>query len=195
MTMSGAPAIRARACPVRGDAGTSLVETLVAMMILTVALLALARVFVLGMGHMATSSADVVAREKAREAIESVSAARDTRVITWAQIRNFAGGGGGGVFLDGPQALRGIPGSEGDGLVNTADDGGLPLESIVAPGADGILGTADDVRIPLNGFTREIEIRDIAGSPALRQLRVIIRYRVGDQTRTYTLTTFVSAFS
>ena len=30
----------------------------------------------------------LIAREKAREAIESVHTARDTRVITWAQIRN-----------------------------------------------------------------------------------------------------------
>jgi hypothetical protein len=195
MTMSGSLAVRVPRRPLRDHAGISLVEALVSMMILTVALLALARVFVTGMGHMATSSADVVAREKAREAVESVHTARDTRVITWAQIRNVAGGGGGGVFLDGPQALRGVPGNEGDGLVNTADDAGLPLENIVAPGADGLLGTSDDVRTPLNGFTREIEIRDVAGSPALRQLRVVVRYQVGSQTRTFTLTTFVSAFS
>jgi hypothetical protein len=176
----------------RSDSGISLAETMVAMGILTVGLLALAQVFVAGMAHMATSSADVIAREKAREAVESVHTARDTRVISWAQIRNVASGG---VFLNGPQPLRGVPGSEGDGLVNTADDAGLPAETIVAPGPDGVLGSDDDIRSPLNGFTREIEIQDIAGSPALRQLRVILRYRVGNQARTYTLTTFVSSFS
>jgi prepilin-type N-terminal cleavage/methylation domain-containing protein len=177
------------------EAGFTLAETLVAMVILTVGLMGLLQVFVLGMAHMASSSAEVLAREKAREAVESVHTARDTRVITWAQIRNVAGGGGGGIFLDGPQRLRGIPGNDGDGLVNTADDAGLPAQAVVTPGPDGILGTADDVRTPLTNFTREIEIRDIAGQPSLRQVRVIVRYQVGSLTRTYTLTTFVSSFS
>jgi prepilin-type N-terminal cleavage/methylation domain-containing protein len=174
------------------DRGFSLIETVVAMMLLTFCLMTLAQVFVLGMSHMSTSSYDIIAREKAREAVESVHTARDTRIITWAQIRNVANGG---VFLDGARPLRGVPGNEGDGLVNTADDNGLPMQSIVAPGPDQVLGTGDDVSTPLTTFTRELEIRDIAGSPALRQLRVIIRYRVGNQTRTYTLTTFVSSFS
>jgi prepilin-type N-terminal cleavage/methylation domain-containing protein len=177
------------------EAGFTLAETLIAMAIMTVGLMGLLQVFVLGMAHMASSSADVLAREKAREAVESVHAARDTRVVTWAQIRNVAGGGGGGIFLDGPQMLRGIPGNDGDGLVNTADDAALPLQAVVAPGPDGILGNSDDVRTPLRNFTREIEIRDIAGQPSLRQVRVIIRYQVANLNRTYTLTTFVSSFS
>lgn len=177
------------------EAGFTLAETLVAMVIMIVGLMGLLQVFVLGMAHMASSSADVIAREKAREAVESVHTARDTRVVTWAQIRNAVGGGGGGIFLDGPRALRGIPGNDGDGLVNTADDAGLPLQVVVAPGPDGILGNSDDVRTPLGNFTREIEIRDIAGQPSLRQIRVIIRYQLGSLSRSYTLTTFVSSFS
>jgi prepilin-type N-terminal cleavage/methylation domain-containing protein len=177
------------------EAGFTLAETLIAMVILTVGLMGLLQVFVLGMAHMASSSAEVLAREKAREAVESVHTARDTRVITWAQIRNVAGGGGGGIFLDGPQPLRGIPGNEGDGLVNTADDAGLPMQAVMTPGPDGNLGTADDIQTPLTNFTREIEIRDVAGQPALRQVRVIVRYQVGGVSRTYTLTTFVSSFS
>ena len=58
------------------------------MSILTVGLLGLAQAFYLGMQHMSTSSANLIAREKAREAVESVHTARDTRTITWAQIRN-----------------------------------------------------------------------------------------------------------
>ena len=122
----------------KDDAGFTLLETLVAMLILVFGLLALAQAFVIGMTHMASSSFDVIAREKAREAVESVHTARDTRTIVWAQIRNV---GRGGVFLDGAQALRGVPGSEGDGLVNTADDTSLPEQVIVTPGPDQILGT------------------------------------------------------
>ena len=83
--------------------GFSLIETVIAMGILATGLLSLAGVFVLGLRNLAGSSANLIAREKAREAVESVHTARDTRVITWAQIRNVAHGG---VFLDGAQPLR-----------------------------------------------------------------------------------------
>jgi hypothetical protein len=69
----------------------------------------------------------------------------------------------------------------------------------VQPGPDHILGSADDVRVPLDRFRRQIEITDImngaAVDPNLRQLRVVITYPVGRWTRTYTITTFISAIS
>jgi prepilin-type N-terminal cleavage/methylation domain-containing protein len=174
-----------------GEAGFSLIEVLLAMGILATGLLSLAGVFTLGMRNLAGSSYNLLAREKAREAVESVHTARDTRVITWAQIKNVANGG---VFVDGPQPLR-MPGP--DGLVNTADD--LGVEVTMGPGADNKLGTADDIATPLNAFTREIDIDELltAGvpNPSLRQLTVTITYQVGGATRTYRLTTFVSSIS
>lgn len=174
----------------RGASGFTLIEAVVAMAILAVGLLGLAQAFYLGMRHMSTSSANLIAREKAREAVESVHTARDTRTITWAQIRNVSNGG---VFLDGPQDLHG---AGADGLVNTADDAGEPLESIRDPGPDGILGDADDVVTPLVGFQREIQILELDPvNPDLREVRVTITYRVGPQRGKYTLRTFISAFS
>jgi prepilin-type N-terminal cleavage/methylation domain-containing protein len=179
--------------PSRGEAGFSLIETVIAMAILATGLLSLAGVFASGLRNLAGSSYGLTAREKAREAVESVHTARDTRVITWAQIRNVADLG---VFEDGPQPLR-MPGL--DGLVNTADDRVEPLEAMVATGADNVLGTADDVLMPLTSFTREIAITELltAGvpSPNLRQLRVTIRYMVGAAQRSYVLTTYVSSIS
>jgi prepilin-type N-terminal cleavage/methylation domain-containing protein len=174
------------------DAGFTLIETVVALGILTVALLSLAGMFTLGLKHMAGSSSSLVAREKAREAVESVHTARDTRTITWAQIRNT---GQGGVFDDRALPLN-TPGD--DGLVNTSDDGSL--EQLRAPGADYVLGTSDDVLIPLNDFTRQVLITDITDAngvvnPNLRQIRVIVNYKVNGAWRTYTLTTFISSFS
>ena len=58
---------------------------------------------------------------------------------------------------------------------------------MITPGPDGLLGTADDQRTPLDGYTREIEIRDIG--PNLRQIRVIVRYRSDGGNREYVLTT------
>src|SRR5688500_1706849 len=74
--------------PRDNEAGFSLIEMLTAMTLLAIGLLGLAQVFYVGVVIAATSSAQLVAREKAREAIESVHTARDTRTITWAEIRN-----------------------------------------------------------------------------------------------------------
>ena len=173
------------------DEGFSLVETLVAMGILATGLLTLAGVFVVGMRSLAASSPSLMAREKAREAIESVHTARDTGVIAWDQIRNAPSG----VFLTGERSLT-TPGN--DGLVNTADDG--PVEEQKNPGHDGILGTADDVILPLTSYTREIQITNLTDANGavdlnLRQVRVTVKYLVAGQWRTYTLTTFISSFA
>ena len=160
------------------------------MSVLAVGLLGLAQAFYVGMAHAAMSSVNLVAREKAREAVESVHSARDTRTVTWAQIRNV---GAGGVFLDGDQPLY-AAGS--DGLINTSDDEAAGVETQRDPGPNGILGDTDDVLTPLFGFRREIEIRELEpANPDLRELVVTIRYQSGQVQRRYTLRTLVSAFS
>jgi prepilin-type N-terminal cleavage/methylation domain-containing protein len=174
------------------EKGFSLIETMIAMAILATGLLSLAGVFAMGLNQLATSTPNLIAREKAREAVESVHTARDTRVITWAQIRNVADGG---VFVDEPTQLR-QPGN--DGLVNTGDDG--DVEDMLGPGDDNRLGTQDDTRTPMDTYTRQIQITEILDgqgqpNPSLRRLRVIISYRVGSAQRTYTLTTFISSIS
>ena len=171
--------------PQSNQSGFSLIDTLLGMVILGGGLLSLALAFSQGMIIMSTSHYHEIAKQKASEAVESVTTARDTRVITWAQIRNV---GNGGVFLDGPQPLR-DPGA--DGLVNTADDGAV--ESEILPGPDGLLSTADDVVYQLNAFTREIKITDLAQN--LRQIQVTVTYTVGGLARTYQLVTYISSFA
>jgi prepilin-type N-terminal cleavage/methylation domain-containing protein len=158
-----------------GERGFSLVEVIVAMFILTAGLLPLVWLFATGVQRMTASTPMLLAREKAREAIESVHAARDTGQASWASIRNAADGG---VFLDGAQAIR-HPGN--DGLVNTSDDG--------------------SIEIPVAEFTREIDInplnRDGGGGvdPNLREVRVVVRYKVYGAWRNYVMTTYISKYS
>ena len=181
-----------------GERGFTLVEVMVSILILSVGVLALVQVYASGMAMMSTSQWDVIAKEKASEAVESVFTARDTRVLLWAQIRNVVGAAGdGGVFLDGPQPMYSVCTTApiNDGLMNTADDNRCPLESIVSPGPDNALATADDIIQPLSNFQREIRIRDIPGNVNLRQLDVIVTYRVGRMQRNYTLSTFISSFA
>ena len=134
-----------------GEEGFSFVEVITAMLILTAGLLPLVGLFTMGVQRITASTPMLLAREKAREAIESVHAARDTGTAAWATIQNVSSGG---VFLDGNQAIK-HPGN--DGLVNTADDGAI--------------------EVPVAEFTREIDINplinDMTGAvdTALREVR------------------------
>jgi hypothetical protein len=184
--------------------GFSQIEVLVAMFLLTGALLGLAQVFLLGLAHNSTSSAGLVAREKAREAVESVHAARDARTVEWRQIRNATArmcpgvnqppgwDGAGGLFVDGEQP-DGLHVAGADGLVNTEGDEDGPLERVAHPGPDGLFGTNDDFRQELREYDREVWICD--RSLSLREIRVTVTYRVGSIQQRYQLVTYVSNYS
>ena len=132
---------------------------------------------------------DVIVTQKAMEAVEAVFSARDARKLTWTQINNTTVTGG--IFLVGPQQLK-VAGN--DGLVNTSDDGAI--ETITLPGKDQTLDTSDDQTVALSSFTREIKIADVANeSGQLRSIRVTVTYRNGASIRSYTLTSFISAYS
>ena len=172
--------------------GFSLAETVIALGVLTTGVIGAAGVLALGMQNLSSSPADVVVTQKAAEAIEAVFIARDSHKVVWSQIRNVTGvSNDGGVFVDGPQPLK-QPGL--DGLVNTADDGAI--ETSVLPGRDQLLGTGDDMVVTLNGYTREIQVRDVPNENGqLRTITVTITYQNGPTKRTYTLTTLISAYS
>jgi type II secretory pathway pseudopilin PulG len=173
----------------RVDAGFTLIEVLIALIIIIIGVISLAGAVATAARLLTGSQEQLIATQRAAEAIESVFKARDNRVLAWAQIRNVVGAGAdNGVFLDGPRDVR-DPGP--DGLVNTADDGAV--ETIVKPGPDNQLGTGDDEVIALFGFTREIEIRDISAN--LRQIRVIVRFRASTGPTQYVLTTYISSYA
>lgn len=172
--------------------GFTLLETMIAMIVLGVGVLGLAALLGDSLAYMGSSQADFIAQQKAAEAIETVFTARDTQEVTWANIQNVSAGG---VFLDGAQTVL-DPGP--DGLVGTAADAGASPSSIIQPGPDGILGTADDVVIPLSStyqMKRQILITAITNETAVREIQVIMTYRSGKFNKTYTLTTFISQYS
>ena len=173
--------------------GFSLAETVIALGVLTTGILGAAAVLATGMQNLSSSPADVVTTQKAAEAVEAVFSARQSGKLTWTQIKNVVGASGndGGIFLDGPQPLK-LPGN--DGLVNTSDD--TTVETVTLPGKDQQLNTTDDQVITLSDFTREIMIRDLTGENGqLRSIVVTITYKNGATSRTYTLTTYISAYS
>ncbi len=167
--------------------GFTLIETMIAIFVLAFGLLSLAMVFVEGITFRSVAKYDLIAKEKAAQAVESIFTARDTGTITWAQIQNVSNGG---IFRN--EALPLVhPGP--DGLVNTADDDPTRPDTIVDPGPDGILGNADDVVVVLGNFTRQIVITP--RSATLRQIQVILQYQAGRLPRTYTLNTLISQFN
>lgn len=179
----------------RTDAGFSLLESVFAIGILSVGALGMAGVFASGMQKTISSPGEVMATQKAGEAIESVFSARDSHQITWAQLQNDDHGG---IFKHGPQPMT----TDGpDGVVGTADDG--PVETITLPGPDQRLGTPDDKIQTLSDFTREIKIEDVCEqgrscAPSdinLRSITVTITYKAGATTRSYSLTALISTFA
>jgi prepilin-type N-terminal cleavage/methylation domain-containing protein len=184
-------------CRQRGSqqSGFTLLEAMIAIVILSVGMLSLAAVYAQGILVANMTQMDYIAEKKAEEAVETIFAARDSKILAWTNIRNVTGAGGpnDGVFLPGPQPLL-APGL--DGLYGTADDNAaVPDVVIVGPGADGILGTADDVVMPLTNMTRTIDIVDVAGEGSLRQITITMTYTVASKTQQYTLVSFISQFS
>lgn len=175
----------------RLPAGFTLIEAMISIIILSFGVLSLAGIYAQGIMYASLTQYDYIAEKKAEEAVETIFTARDTKVLSWAQIQNVAQGG---VFINGPQPLL-DPGP--DGLVGTADDNvNLPDSIIIGPGPDGILGTADDVVVNLNPWmNRTIAISAVTGETNLRQITITINYQVGKIQRSYTLISYISAFA
>ena len=183
----------------RSEAGFTLVEAMVAGIVLAVGVLSVFSLFAYSLSTLQSAQEDLIAREKAKEGLEGVFSARDSAQITFDQIENISNGG---IFVDGFMLIYDPPGA--DGIPNTADDAtsaNSQLDAIILPGPDGILGTADDVRQPLTNFQRQIAITPVllpgtaTPNPNLRQITVTVKYMVPQfGTRRYSVTAYISKF-
>lgn len=197
-----------------GQSGFTLIETMIAMIVLTIGILALAAMLGTGLAYMTTSQYDYIAQQKAAEAVESVFEARDIGQTTWNTICNVgssvccAGATGctaAGIFLTGANPLCG---AGPDGIIGTADDfngtscaGGTLAspDAILVPNNGGNLNPP--VAIPLSTYTRTITISSVTSSTGvtinnLRQITVTINYSAGSfKNRSYTLNAYISNFS
>jgi prepilin-type N-terminal cleavage/methylation domain-containing protein len=171
--------------------GFTLLECMVAMAVLSFGILSLASIFTQGLKNSYQSQIQFIAQQKAREAMETIFTARDTKILSWAQIQNVSQGG---VFSDGPQALC-DPGP--DGLYGTADDNcGIPDVVVTGPGPDKIFGTADDQTLPLNPWmTRTIVFTPDPNIVNLNHITVTINWRYEGQTGSISITGLISNYS
>ena len=173
------------------QSGFSLIEAMIAMVLLAFGMLALISVYTQGIFFSSMAQWDYIAQKKAEEAVETIFTARDTQLLTWVQIQNVVDGG---VFVDGASPML-VPGP--DGLVGTQNDAGAAQDTVVVgPGPDGILGTADDDLVYLSAsMTRTIRITPVPNEPNLRQITVTIQYKAGGRQKTHTLICYISAFA
>ncbi len=74
--------------------GFSLIEVMISIAILMVAMLALVGVFGVALASSANSQEDMVAKQKAMEAVESIYTARNTQQLGFAAIANINAVGG-----------------------------------------------------------------------------------------------------
>jgi hypothetical protein len=160
----------------RGQAGFGYVEALISMLILTIGLLGLLAYLSFALVQNTVARDDLIAKQKAREALESIFTARNTQGITFEQIGNVAGGG---IFLDGYQPLY-KPDSLG--LIGTDSHG--EAETLVTPEGE---------VYALDRFERQIAI--LAAGKDLRRVEVTVRFTTTQGwQREYQVTSLVSRY-
>jgi hypothetical protein len=188
-----APTRARRGARVTAKSGFGMLEATVASVILVVGLVGLASLFSQSLTSLEYTRQDLIAKQKAREALESVYSARNDGTIGFAGIQNVSSGG---IFVDGFQSLF-LPGTNGIVGSNTQT---TILDRQILPGPDGIVGTADDQIIPLVNMQRQILIQPLIDSTGnisadVRQITVTVQVTSpGRAARNYTVTGYISRF-
>jgi len=192
------------------EAGFSLLEVMLSMVILMVGLISLLGVFGLAMASTQTTQQDMIAKQLANEAYESIVTARNTSQIDWDEIQNTTGTqyctdlpSPCGIFVGSPTTPQYQPiyNAGADGIFGTVDDANAGEQTLEEPGADGKYGDVDDVFIPLTTFQRAIQIApmfDASGNiePSLRSVTITVEYQVPKSKlqKTYVLNSFISQY-
>lgn len=171
----------------RLEKGFTLIEVMIAIVVLGVGLLSLMALFGKALEAVRSSDQDQIAKQKARESLESIYTARNDTSISFNQIQNVSAGG---IFKDGFNNLY-LPGP--NGVPGTSSDTAI-LDRVILPGKNGIIETApgaatpagDDVLLPLSNFQRQILIGNVVGSDGsvnLYMRKVTVTIRITDPGR------------
>lgn len=193
----------------RKNEGFTLIEVMIAIVVMSVGILAVIASLATAMAATQSAEEDLIARQKALEAMESIYTARNSQQIPFSSVANVSNGG---IFLNGAQPMK-CAGP--DGLVNTGDDVSCTTSSgatcpdsgaecMVLPGLDGVLGTPDDVTMSLGNFKRTITITPTtypngpnAGqpNPNMMGITIVVSYtKAGLPARSFTATGLISSY-
>jgi prepilin-type N-terminal cleavage/methylation domain-containing protein len=178
--------------------GFTLIEVVISMAVLTIGLVSLLGVFGLAMAATQTSQQDMIAKQLANEALESILTARNTSQLGWDDVHNVgftdcpnSGASSCGIFLAGANPIYN-PGA--DGMFGTGDDAAAGLEVLREPGPDGVYGNSNDVLLPLTNYQRTIVIDNVATT--LRSVTIAVQYTTPQARlpKTYVLNSFISQY-
>ncbi len=193
----------------QAESGFSLIEVMISMVILTVGLVAMLSVFALAMSSTQTSQQDMIAKQLANEAYESIVTARNTSQISWININNVGSldcpGAASpcGIFVGTPLVAAFMPlyNAGADGIFGTADDAVAGEQTLREPGPGGNYGDADDVILPLTAYQRAIQISPLFNADGtlvstLRSVTITIQYTTPQAKlpKTYVLNSFISQY-
>lgn len=177
------------------EKGFSLIETVVAIVILTVGVLAVLGAISFSWRLIQESEKATFSKEHARSTMETIFSVRDFQlfdetgtvpVYNWNSIQ-MKKAGTPGIFLEGWNPIRENPGT--DGIYGTADD------ACPAPGNCTVGAYTNSSNVVPN-YEQKIEITDINqnGLVNKRYIVISIRYMVGSQTRMVTESTILANF-
>jgi len=176
------------------EAGMSLLEVLIAGIVLTTGLLVgVLPMISYAVSTMRVTDEETIAKQKAREVMESIYGARNTAQLGWDSV----------MMTTDPCTTNGTSVVCGVFVPNE--------QSMLGAGPDGIIGTADDTGVQtftmangqtrtLNEFKRTITIGDYtmpdgSKSSTLRTLKVDVTYPFANGlTRTYSIQTLISQY-
>lgn len=158
------------------EGGFSLIEVVIAIVVLTIGLLGAAAALTYALQFTNTSRNVSKAKAIIVSTIEEVESLRNTRRLDFKQIANvgnvdntdskrtFSG------FSVGFKPVSINPGA--DGVNGTEDD-------LIGQGTDGIYGTEDDVNDPnliRGGYSRQVTITPFPADPTIKKVEVKVTY-------------------
>jgi prepilin-type N-terminal cleavage/methylation domain-containing protein len=171
------------------EKGFSLIETMIALVILTIGILGALSALTFGIVNVRGSEQRLRAKEIARSSIDTVFSLRDLILFDsqftgmtydWNTMQT-SNGVNGGIFLPGWTPIRENPGL--DGIFGTADDAcpvGGACESAGNPVVEGFQRNVVIVDLPQNGLVQK------------RQITVAVSYWVGGLQRVESQSTLIA---
>jgi type II secretory pathway pseudopilin PulG len=161
----------------KSEAGITMIEMVVAIMLLTIGLLGLAGAIGFAMsvsnkGRSVTNTKMLVV-----SILEEIETLRNTDELTFGQIANQGqvdNTGATRAFNGFPSTFQPVSINPGpDGIYGTDDD-------LIDPGPDGQYGTTDDRTNPAwarQGYSRQILITNLGNNPNIKRVQVTLRHQ------------------
>ncbi|MBL8151382.1 MAG: prepilin-type N-terminal cleavage/methylation domain-containing protein [Blastocatellia bacterium] len=177
--------------------GFSLLEIVIAILVVTIGLLALSAALVIGVTLPGRAKQQELAKQLANTIMESIIAAKESPRPGFNDFASISYTTAGGRFIAPPDNITPMLEPGPDGVYGTCDDGLPPgavgpcgglgtrvMELEIDPGrdgqytakADGTDARADNGRLRLFNFTREVSIRDLSADGSVKEVTVRVNF-------------------